>query len=244
MLPIPESDETGGAPGGKPSKGRRTPGPRRRLSRELIVDTAIELVEARGLSSLSMRSLAERLGVAPGTLYTYVANRTALEALILDTVVARDGLPHELPGTWLEKLETWARDDWVTFRQKPWVMELRRTNPDFGPASVTWLDSALRVFDGTGLPPQMKFDMIDTLDAYVLGAATVDVQSDDRTPGPAPEMFGGLDEDQLKAPALFRALAAGATPFSVSRFEFGLHCLLTGFRAIAEEARDTPPQAD
>jgi AcrR family transcriptional regulator len=201
------------------------------------VDTAIELIEARGLSALSMRSLAERLGVAPGTLYTYVANRTALESLILDTVVDRDGLPHELPGTWLEKLEAWARADWVTFREKPWVIELRHASHDYGPAAITWLDSALRIFDGTGLPAQVKFDMIDALDAYVLGVAAVDVQSSDRTPEVATDRTAEVSRAQLRATALQQAAAAGARPFSASRFEFGLRCLLAGFQAIAEEER-------
>ncbi len=248
MLPTPESDETGeaepaedeGTASPVPPPERRAPGPRRRLSRELIVDTAIELVETRGLGALSMRGLAERLGVAPGTLYTYVANRTTLETLILDTVISRDKLPHELPGTWLEKLEAWARDDWTAFREHPWVLELRRANHDFGPSTVTWLDSALRVFDGTGLPAQVKFDMIDTLDAYVRGAATVDLQSTDREPEPDPATFGELDEAHLKAPALVRALASGATPVSTSRFDFGLRCLLAGFRVIAEPYSEEP----
>lgn len=241
MLTTPEP-EPGGPFHRRASGGRRTPGPRRRLSRELIVDTAVEIIETRGLSALSMRSLAERLGVAPGTLYTYVANRTALESLILDTVIAQDGLPHELPGTWLEKLEAWARDDWVTFREKPWVMELRQANHDFGPASVLWLDSALRVFDGTGLPAQVRFDMIDALDAYVLGAATADVQSTHRVPHPAPELFTEVREAQLETTALDQAMSCGAMPFSASRFEFGLRCLLAGFQAIAEEEGISSPE--
>ena len=234
--PVPGSGPEGPARTGD----RRSPGPRRRLSRHLIVDTAIEVVEEGGLASLSMRVLAERLGVAAGTLYTYVANRTALESLILDTVVARDGLPHELPGTWLEKLEAWARNDWAHFRAKPWVVELRRVNNDFGPASVAWLDSAVRVFDGTGLPPQVRFDMIDTLDAYVLGAAAVDTGPQDRAPRPAPGMADEVRRAQLATTALPEALASGATPFSASRFEFGLSCLLAGFAAVAErEGRPT-----
>ena len=237
-MPTTPEPETGGPTSGGAAGGRRTPGPRRRLTRELIVSTAVELIEARGLRALSMRSLAERLEVAPGTLYTYVANRTALETLILDSVIAQDGLPHELPGTWLEKLAAWARDDWVTFREKPWVMELRQANHDFGPASVTWLDSALRVFDGTALPAQVKFDMIDSLDAYVLGAATVHVQSTDRVPGPAPDLQPEIHKANLEATTLAEALNEGATPFSVSRFEFGLRCLLAGFEAIAEQEQD------
>lgn len=236
-MPTTPEPETGGPTNGGAAEGRRTPGPRRRLTRERIVSTAVELIEARGLRALSMRSLAERLEVAPGTLYTYVANRTVLETLILDTVIAQDGLPHELPGTWLEKLAAWARDDWVTFREKPWVMELRQANHDFGPASVTWLDSALRVFDGTGLPAQVKFDMIDSLDAYVLGAATVHTQSVDRVPNPAADMLPEIKQAHLEATRLTESMGEGGTPFSQSRFEFGLRCLLAGFQAIAEQER-------
>ncbi|WP_017579024.1 TetR/AcrR family transcriptional regulator [Nocardiopsis valliformis] len=234
-MPTTPEPETGGTADGGAAGGRRTPGPRRRLSRELIVSTAVELIEARGLRALSMRSLAERLEVAPGTLYTYVANRTVLETLILDSVIAQDGLPHELPGTWLEKLAAWARDDWVTFREKPWVIELRQANHDFGPASVTWLDSALRVFDGTGLPAQVKFDMIDSLDAYVLGAATVHTQSVDRVPNPSADMLPEIQQAHLEATRLIEAVGEGGTPFGQSRFEFGLRCLLTGFQTIAEQ---------
>lgn len=244
MLTTPEPDEDRSPPEEESSGGRRTPGPRRRLSRELIVDTAIEIIEAHGLSALSMRNLAERLGVAPGTLYTYVANRTALESLILDTVVARDGLPHELPGTWLEQLETWARTDWVSFREKPWVIELRQAGHDYGPATITWLDSALRIFDGTGLPAQVKFDMIDALDAYVLGAATIDVQSSGRTPEVATGRAAEVRQAQLRATALQQAAANGAVPFSAGQFEFGLRCLLAGFQAIAEEQRTQSPPSE
>lgn len=241
-MPTTPEPEPGGPSDRRASGGRRTPGPRRRLSRELIVDSAIELIEAEGLSSLSMRSLAERLGVAPGTLYTYVANRTALESLILDTVVDRDGLPHELPGTWLGKLEAWARSDWVTFREKPWVMELRQNSHDFGAASVIWLDSALRIFDGTGLPAQAKFHMISTLDAYVIGAATIDVQSPERAPSPAPELAAEVQRALSATTALHQALATGAAPFSPSGFEFGLRCLLAGFQVIAEEEQHPPSE--
>ena len=244
MLPTPEPDRTGGSPSGGTPGERRAPGPRRRLSREGIVDAAIEIIEAHGLSGLSMRRLGDRLGVAPGTLYTYVTNRAALQTLILEALIARDDPPHELPGTWVEKLEALARQDWVDFREKPWVLELRQDEHDFGPASVAWLESALRIFDGTGLPAPVRMDIIETLDAYVRGAATIDVQST----GHAAELSRDLATESLQAyqetTALQQAVVTGAMPFSRSRFEFGLHCLLTGFQSIVEEERAKRAERD
>ncbi|WP_307851207.1 TetR/AcrR family transcriptional regulator [Nocardiopsis sp. MG754419] len=201
------------------------------------MDTAIALVEAEGLSALTMRALGERLGVAPGTLYTYVKGRAALMGLLLDAVVARDGLPHEHPGDWSEKLEAWARRDWVEFREKPWVLELRLSVSDFGPAMLTWLDSAIRVFDGTGLSAQTRLDMIEALDAYVRGAATVAVQS---TAGggagdPMSDRGEEIEAAYLQAEHIQWTLTEGAVAFSGEGFEFGLRSLLAGFRTIADE---------
>ncbi|MFY7066615.1 TetR/AcrR family transcriptional regulator [Nocardiopsis changdeensis] len=218
-----------------PSTSPPRRGPRRSLTRERIVDEAIAVIEADGLPALSMRRLAERLDVAPGTLYTYVANRTALETLILDAVVARDALPHEQPGPWWHQLEEWARRDLAAFRERPWILDLRRSARGVGPALITWLDSALRVFDGTGLPEQVKLDIIEALDAYVCGAATSDAQSGEDERVAAPELAAEVGEAYSGALALQRAVEGGALTSHEGQFEFGLRCLITGFRAIAEE---------
>jgi AcrR family transcriptional regulator len=221
-----------------PSTSPSRRGPRRSLTRERIVGEAIALIEADGLTALSMRRLADRLGVAPGTLYTYVADRTALETLILDTVVARDGLPHEHPGPWWRQLEESARRDLVTFRERPWILDLRRSARGVGPALIAWLDSALRVFDGTGLPDQVKLDIIEALDAYVCGAALSDSQSGGDERVPAPELLAEVGEATARAHALRRAMESRALTEHEGQFEFGLRCLITGFRAVAEEYGD------
>jgi AcrR family transcriptional regulator len=233
---VPSSARRRGASGGGEV---RRPGPKRRLTRERIVDEAVATIEADGLSALSMRRLAKGLGVSPGSLYTYVADRRELETLILDTVVERDGLPHELPGTWLAKLEAWARADWAHFRRSPWILELRLSVRGYGPAMMTWLDSALRVFDETGLPDELRLEMIDTLDSFVRGFATIAVQ----TRGDAPPLGTGEtvvgSEEELRrayenAPALQRVMASGPRPTRAHGFDLGLRCLLDGFRETAE----------
>ncbi len=60
-----------------PQKGR-SPGGKQPLSRELVLSTALELVDSKGLEALTMRRLGQELGRDPMSLYRYAANRAAL----------------------------------------------------------------------------------------------------------------------------------------------------------------------
>src|SRR5687767_2606640 len=61
-------------------------GPRPRLSVDDVVDAAIALADEAGLEAVSIRALAERLGVSAMTLYTYVPGKTELLDLMLDAL--------------------------------------------------------------------------------------------------------------------------------------------------------------
>jgi TetR/AcrR family tetracycline transcriptional repressor len=71
----------------------RTPGQRAGLTRARVLETAHELLGERGIDALTMRALAERLGVSPNTLYSHVADKTDLVDAILDDVLAEVDAP-------------------------------------------------------------------------------------------------------------------------------------------------------
>src|SRR5690349_24417577 len=60
---------------------------RRLLTRERVVAEALAVISAEGAQSLSMRALAARLGVVPGSLYRHVRGKEQLYDLILDAVL-------------------------------------------------------------------------------------------------------------------------------------------------------------
>ncbi|MBD1543074.1 TetR family transcriptional regulator [Arthrobacter sp. IA7] len=69
-----------------PNGTTNSSGPRKaRLSREVVLSAALELVDAEGLEALTMRRLGQELGRDPMSLYRYAANRAAL----LDGVTER-----------------------------------------------------------------------------------------------------------------------------------------------------------
>ncbi|GAB3738216.1 TetR/AcrR family transcriptional regulator [Microlunatus parietis] len=215
---------------------RTPPGPKPRLDRGAIAEAAIEIIDRDGLDALSMRRLAERLAVAPGSLYTYLADRAELEALVLDTVIAHEGLPHRSPGTWRDRLEVWARIDWELYSARPWILDLIDRVRTVTPSMVGWLDSALRSFDDVAVDDQVKLDVINAVAAYVHGAALSSRQEVARLAGETPE---GVRAAFERATALQDAIRTGADPFRATWFETGLHCLLAGIEKELTDRADS-----
>ncbi|WP_198550504.1 TetR/AcrR family transcriptional regulator [Streptomyces silvensis] len=168
---------------GGDTRGSR--GPARGLTRERIVEAAIDVVERDGPAAMSLRRVAAQLGVGVASLYTYVPGRAELEALMLDAVAVGPTLPHEWPGDWRAKLTALAHDDWRQIRRHPWVLELGAAEQVPGPNMLRWLDSALRVFDGTGLREAEKLSAIETVDAYVRGLGRLRGAEEAAADGPA-----------------------------------------------------------
>jgi len=71
----------------------RTPGQRAGLTRPAVLDAARALLARDGLAGLTMRALAERLGVAPNALYSHVENKSGLVDDVLDDVLAEVEAP-------------------------------------------------------------------------------------------------------------------------------------------------------
>src|SRR3954452_15142425 len=74
------------------------------LSREAIVDAALEIVRAEGIDALSMRRLAQALDTGPASLYVYVANQAELWELLFDAALASVETEPTDPARWREQL--------------------------------------------------------------------------------------------------------------------------------------------
>src|SRR5215475_10267794 len=94
---------------------RRPPATRPQLSRDLIVETAIRLLDADGLDGVSMRRVADELGTGPASLYAHVANKEELLDLVLDRVLAEVELPEPDPARWQEQLREIGRQTYRVF---------------------------------------------------------------------------------------------------------------------------------
>jgi AcrR family transcriptional regulator len=80
------------------------------LDADDIVDAAIVILRERGLDAVSMRNVAERLGVSPMPLYTRIGNKAALIDAVADQLLADLAPPSGAEETWLAYADRWCRE--------------------------------------------------------------------------------------------------------------------------------------
>ena len=82
------------------------------LTKADVVRAGVEILDTYGLGDLSMRRLAERLGVKAGALYWHVANKQSLLAAVSDEILSVEGGPTSVPAAesdLADGVDEWAR---------------------------------------------------------------------------------------------------------------------------------------
>jgi DNA-binding transcriptional regulator YhcF (GntR family) len=219
---------------------------------ERIVDTAIRVADAEGLATMSMRRLAAELGLAPMSLYQYVASKDDLVLLMIDRAFGEEPLPARPPASWRAALETSSRTQWACFRRHPWLAPaMSLTRPQAVPSALAHTEWALQALDGRGLDPVAAFTVHITLFGYVRGMA-INLESENQA-----EAETGMTKDEwvdAHLRTLGRLMETGHFPM-VERitsgefdfdldalFEFGLQRMLDGLRDLL--APETPRDPD
>lgn len=149
--------------------GRRGPKPSRSVDE--VVRAAIGIADAEGLPALSMRRVAEAVGLSPMSLYTYVPSKAELVDLMLDRAAMEIEEPGAaLPG-WRAKLENLARQRWAMSQRHPWIMQVGAHRPPLGPNVLATAEATLQAIDGLGLDDQEMNLMTGLIGNYVRGVA-------------------------------------------------------------------------
>lgn len=219
-------------------------GPRARLSVDEVVAAATALADEEGLDAVSMRRVAERLGIGVMTLYTYVPDRAALLGLVRDAVAAEgDRGPHT--GTVRERLTRVAADLWDEYLRHPWLIDLQVGRPWLGPGESTRYEWQLAAIEGVGLDDIQMDQVITAVTAYVAGAAQSRVVSERSR---AASGMSDLEWWELNAPVLDEVMRDADFPVSGRvglaageeyglgdpdrAYAFGLALLLDGVEAL------------
>jgi AcrR family transcriptional regulator len=205
----------------------------RGLSRERIVEAAIELADADGLGALSMARLAERLGCGTMSLYRHVANKEELLTFMLSAGPGPPPRPKD--GTdWRGALMDWATGLWDVYHRHPWILEAAAAGPPADPGQLAWLDAGLASLGGTGLAERDKLAAVMAVLHYARGAAALDIEAA-HVDGPEYSALLRRLLDVERFPALAAALQEGAFDAGdddpLADFHSGLGQLLDGIAA-------------
>ena len=118
-------------------------GPKREMSVERIVETAVELADAEGLGAVSMAAVAKRLGFTPMSLYRYVSAKDALPLLMQEEATGPpSGDFREVDG-WREKLLVLFREQVGVFIRHPWLLSLPISGSPVTPNGSLWVEAGL-----------------------------------------------------------------------------------------------------
>ena len=141
--------------------------PRAPLSRERVLAAAVALADRRGVESLSMRKLAQELGVVPMALYKHVASKDELLDGMIDVVVGEIDPP--AGGTdWKSAIRQRVLSARRALRRHPWASQVMESRADPTPA-LEYMDSMIGMFRAGGFSIDLTHHAMHAMGSRLLG---------------------------------------------------------------------------
>lgn len=155
-------------PAAPTTRSRR--GPRQKVTVDEVVDAGIEVADAEGLGALSMRGLAQRLGLGAMSLYTYVPGRDELVVLMVDQAFGRAERPAH-PDDVRRRLEGVAEAAHADYLAHPWLLDVGGLRAWCGPHVADRYEWQLTAVDGLGLDDIEMDQTVALLDGFAAASA-------------------------------------------------------------------------
>jgi len=190
------------------------------LSRDRIAAAALAIADAEGFASVSMRRIAQEMGVGTMSLYYYVRTKADLVAAMDDALMSEVLVP-SLPGNWREALTVIAMRTRDALLRHPWALSSMLSAPP-GVNAMRHMEQCLEVLAKTPMTTREKLTLLATLDDFVFGYAL-------REAARNPKVDLNFARAQLATgafPRLKEAFGKGRLPAMPDRFQMGLRALL------------------
>src|SRR5215470_82251 len=204
--------------------------PRDTLTREQIVRTAVELLDAEGLEGLNMRHLGMRLSSAATAVYWHVKSKDNLLVLAGDEVWHEIELPDLDAVDWRTAATTMANNLYAMFARHPWLLQAFGSHLFYGAGKARHDDHSLAIYEMAGFIGA---------EADQASATVLLQRRFSRDGGDAEELIRDTilkaSEIAMRFPRL-RARLEGTPSIDYAgapdkSFEFGLQAIFDGFEA-------------
>lgn len=193
---------------------------RQPLSRERIRDTALALIDDAGLEGLSMRRLADVLGVQAASLYGHYDNKESVLDDIADLIIEKVDTS-DFGAGWREGLRTWAHSYRAALSEHPRAVPIIASGTQRREAFLAMANEVHGGLTKAGWAPRRATEISGAIKYLVIGAAST------------PFASGFADDVNVylkKYPHLTQAhrLSAEAQRIDDDSFELGLESFLRG----------------
>lgn len=212
-------------------QGKLESGSRASLTREVVLRTALALVDEGGLEALSMRQLGTKLGVEAMSLYNHVAGKDDIIDGVLDLVVEEIAIP-AVGEDWREAMKERATSAREVFTRHPWAGALMDSRLSSSPSRLRYFDAIVGALLGAGFSLELAAHAISILDCYVYGfgrqrlnmASSGESKAEKRAEG----FRENLSDQSYPHLALMTEFAMKTGYDEDADFEFGLNLILEG----------------
>jgi AcrR family transcriptional regulator len=208
------------------------------LSRDRVLRAAVALADEGGIELLSMRRLAEELGVVPMALYKHVANKDQLLDGMIDVVVGEIDPPVAGAG-WKSAVRKRILSARRALLRHPWASRVMEAKPNPTPLVFAYMDSMIGLFRAGGFSVNLTHHVMHTIGSRVMGF-TQELFNDSSTVDPEVAALMMRELGPKFPNVLAIATAASHEGESVVgpgcddqyEFEFALDLLLDGFERL------------
>jgi len=195
------------------------------LSRDRIRDTALDLIDSEGLHALSMRRLAQRLGVQAASLYSHYPTKDDVLDSVANLLTRQVDTSGFTEGDWQHGLTTWAYSYRAALAAHPNAVPVVASGAGQRTEFLAMADAVHGGLVGAAWPPRYATMIAGSVKYLVIGAAST------------PFASGFADDIQVyldRYPNLTQAhrLREHAAQIDSDSFELGLTSLVRGLEDV------------
>ncbi|MFR9749767.1 TetR/AcrR family transcriptional regulator [Nocardia sp. 004] len=221
------------------SAGYRIP-----VTKQRVLAAAVAVADEQGVEALTMRKVADRLGVEAMSLYHHVSNKAEILDGMVDAVFEEIARPE--PGAeWRAALQERAVSVRAALQRHPWAVGLMESRANPGPATLRHHDSAIGALREAGFSIAMSAHALSVLDSYVYGFVLQEINLPFKTSAELETVAGDIQRTMpngeypnLTAMITEHALQPGYS--YTEEFGYGLDLILDGLAARSAQ----PPSPD
>ncbi|MGY6651743.1 TetR/AcrR family transcriptional regulator [Amycolatopsis roodepoortensis] len=208
--------------------------PRRSLTRDRVLKAAIEVADRGGVEAMTMRRVAQHLGVEAMSLYHHVPNKDAILDGVVDAVFAAIELPDPGAVDWREAIRARASSARAVLSRHSWALGLMDSRRNPGPATLRHHDAVLGVLRRAGFTVPMAVHAVSLIDSYIGGFVLQEsnLPLSEDVPEVAGDILDGLPRDEF--PHLAEVITEHARRPGydhTKEFAYGLDLILEGLEA-------------
>ena len=215
--------------------------PRQPLTKERILEAAVDVADRDGLGALTMRRLGKDLGFEAMAIYKHVANKEEILEGMLALVIGQIEIPEE-GADWKEAMRRRAFSVREVLSRHSWAIELLAASGFAGPAALRYINAILGNLRSGGFTIEDAAHAFWLLDSYVYGhviqETSMPIGASDETTDP--ESILEQDTiDQFSYLVEIRENAQMRSEFSFdSEFEYGLDLILEVLELLQRRRAD------